>query len=157
MPPNISTRLCGTFSATTASGIPPRMTLPSITSPITLTRCRPGSLNANPRRKRAQLFGRSSVAWSGTLGHLQFGRPAQTSAPVATGLCFFYLQAKPEREEWNAEMVGTGPPARHRVWDRVGAEPDEVRWAVQGRAQLNESNQGGLYPTSAGGALPSQN
>jgi hypothetical protein len=32
------------------------------------------------------------------------------------------LQAKPEREERNAEMVGTGPPARLGVWERrVGA------------------------------------
>jgi len=32
------------------------------------------------------------------------------------------LQAKPEREERNAEMAGTRPPARHGVWERrVGA------------------------------------
>src|SRR6516162_4097799 len=49
---SISTRLCGTFSATTASGAPPPTTLLSITSPTATTRCRPGSLNAKRRRKR---------------------------------------------------------------------------------------------------------
>src|ERR1700732_1746079 len=45
MPPSISTRRCGTSSAMTACGIPPRMTSPSIISPITTTRCPPGSPN----------------------------------------------------------------------------------------------------------------
>jgi len=45
----------------------------------------------------------------------------QTQSLRGDALC--NLQAKPEREERNAEMAGTGPPPRHGVRDRVGAGP----------------------------------
>jgi hypothetical protein len=50
-PQSISMRPCGTSLLTTASGTPPPATWPSITSPTTTTRCRPGSRSAKHERK----------------------------------------------------------------------------------------------------------
>src|SRR2546428_13866741 len=55
MPPSISTRRCGTFSATMACGIRPPTTSPSITSPTATTRCRRGLLNIRHRHKPMDL------------------------------------------------------------------------------------------------------
>jgi hypothetical protein len=46
----------------------------------------------------------------------------QTSAQSLRGFALYNLRAKPGREERNAEMAGTGLPARYGAWERrVGA------------------------------------
>src|SRR6266851_844007 len=51
--------------------------------------------------------------------------PPITKRPMRPGS----QQAKPEREERNAEMAGTGPPLRYWTWERrVGARLGEVRF-----------------------------
>src|SRR5207237_4250710 len=55
MPPSISTRRCGTFSAMTVCGLRRPTTSPSITSPTTTTRCRRGLLHRRHRHKPMDL------------------------------------------------------------------------------------------------------
>src|SRR5215831_9997801 len=71
-------------------------------------------------------------------------------------LLFCNLQARPEREERNAEMLGTDVPTRRGGWEhRVGAKLSQLRWPVHGRTYAHQSNQWRLHPTSVGSALPS--
>src|SRR5262245_60785448 len=82
----------------------------------------------------------------------------QIGLQARRGFVFPNLQAKPEREERNAEMRRIGPPARHGARQyRVDAGLDQVRRPIRERTYPDERNQWRLHATSFGSALPSDN
>ena len=65
------------------------------------------------------------------------------------------LQAKPEREERNAEMAGTRPPARHGVWERrVGAGSAKFDGQYMGELTLTKEISGDCTQPPPGALYP---
>ena len=79
---------------------------------------------------------------------------ASNVATSRYGLLLFVTWERNLNGEQNAEMVGTGPPARHGVWDRVGAEPAKFDGQYRGEPTLTKVIKGDCTQPPLGALYP---